>query len=256
MKTSAQLQEGEVYSRKELMEIFDIKDATIRTGVFSPKGHDSVWLFVTEQKTPDRTQYIDHLDGDTLHWQGQTEGRTDHLITGHRRDGSELLLFYRRRKNEYPGYGFRYEGVFEYVSHRGSHPTSFVLRKEHSLAAQIDADLAAAEAESGFFSEGGSNPRLTNHFERNRQLRIEAVSYHGTTCMVCGFNFEETYGALGRDFIEVHHLVPVSTLLEPTTVNPRTDMVVVCANCHRMLHRRRDVVLSVKELRESLRVKT
>ena len=54
------------------MSQFTIKDATINTGIFQPKGHDSVWLFVTEQKTPDRTQYVDRLDGDELRWEGQT----------------------------------------------------------------------------------------------------------------------------------------------------------------------------------------
>ncbi len=43
---------------------------TVNTGIFQPQGHDSVWLFVTEHKTPDRTQYVDHLEGDVLRWQG------------------------------------------------------------------------------------------------------------------------------------------------------------------------------------------
>jgi putative restriction endonuclease len=72
MKSSDKLKLSHVYTRKELQEIFRIVDATINTGVFHPKGHDSVWLFVTEDKTPDRTQYVDSLDGDTLSWEGQT----------------------------------------------------------------------------------------------------------------------------------------------------------------------------------------
>jgi hypothetical protein len=58
---------GRVYSRGELREIFDITDATINTGVFRPKGHASIWLFVTEEKTADRTQYKDLLEGDVLY---------------------------------------------------------------------------------------------------------------------------------------------------------------------------------------------
>src|SRR5690606_12420526 len=95
LKTSPMLTLGEVYSRPRLCEMFNITDATINTGIFQPKGHDSVWLFVTESKTPDRTQYVDLLEGDVLHWQGQSKGRKDALIREHRQRGLELLLFYR-----------------------------------------------------------------------------------------------------------------------------------------------------------------
>jgi putative restriction endonuclease len=92
MKTSASLVVGEVYTRNDLSEMFGTKDATIRTGVFRPEGHDSVWLFVTEEKTPNQTQYDDLLDNDILHWDGQKMGRTNHRIIGHREQGLELLL--------------------------------------------------------------------------------------------------------------------------------------------------------------------
>jgi hypothetical protein len=74
--TSAVLREGQVYTREELKRRFDITDATVNNGVFQPIGHDSIWLFVTQDKTTDRTQYVDQLDGDTLHWDGQVAGRT------------------------------------------------------------------------------------------------------------------------------------------------------------------------------------
>lgn len=76
--------------------------------------------------------------------------------------------------------------------------------------------------------------------ERNSRLASDAKKFHGTTCMVCGFNFERRYGPRGRDYIEAHHVVPFAQLvkeLEPVTLDPKTDFVVVCANCHRMLHR-------------------
>ena len=38
-----------------------------------------------------------------------------------------------------------------------------------------------------------------------------------------------------------------------TRVNPQTDMVVLCANCHRMIHRNRDGMLSPDELRSLTR---
>lgn len=53
--------------------MFLIKDANLRNGAFKPGGHESIWLFVTEEKTPDRTPYRDFLDSDLLNWDGQTQ---------------------------------------------------------------------------------------------------------------------------------------------------------------------------------------
>ena len=125
--TSAQLHLGVVYSRAQLAQIFSISDATLKNGVFQPKGTRSVWLFVTEEKTADRTQYRDRLVGGTLYWQGQTQGRTDSLIIEHQNRGLEILLFYRLHKLQYAQAGFRYEGPFCYQSHSGAKPTNFVL---------------------------------------------------------------------------------------------------------------------------------
>lgn len=127
--TSPRLEPGEVYTRKDLRALFAINDATIDTGVFQPAGTDSIWLFVTREKPADRTQYVNVFEGDLLHWQGQTQGRTDRKIIDHRAAGDELLVFYREKTRQYPGGGFRYEGPFQYVGHSGSKPTSFVLRR-------------------------------------------------------------------------------------------------------------------------------
>lgn len=129
IKTSSSLQLGEVYSWSKLKELFQISDATINNGILRPKGHDSVLLFVTEDKQGDRTQYKDHFVGDTLKIQGQTQGRTDDLIVDHKSKGLELLLFHRTRKETYPEYGFRYEGEFSYVSRAGAKPATFTLSR-------------------------------------------------------------------------------------------------------------------------------
>lgn len=129
-RTSSQLQLGEVYTREKLRDLFDIADATLNNGIFRPKGTDSVWIFITEEKTPDRVQYSDHLDGDVLLMQGQTEGRTDSLIRDQATNGLELLVFYRAKKYEHDGAGFRYLGPFDYIRSFGNRPTSFVLQRE------------------------------------------------------------------------------------------------------------------------------
>jgi hypothetical protein len=123
------LEIGHVYTRAELQQLFSITDATLRNGVFPYKDRHEIWLFVTEQKAADQTPYKDELIGDTLHWQGQTAGRTDTLVINHRQEGNNVLVFYRKTKNEFADSGFRLEGAFDYVSHSGGAPTSFVLER-------------------------------------------------------------------------------------------------------------------------------
>ncbi len=120
--------------------------------------------------------------------------------------------------------------------------------KSNEMNGIIEADLASLLAEEEYF-EGAAKKRFTNYYERNPKLRAAAIACHGTKCMVCGFDFGEAYGRQGSGYIEVHHLRPVSSLKEKTHVNPRTDMAVVCSNCHRMIHRRKSSVLSLEELK-------
>ena len=129
MFASSRLEVGHIYTREDLRKQFDIADATLNTGIFAPNGYDSIWLFVTEKKSADRTQYFDRLEGDTLHWDGQIAGRKDDAIIKHEQNGFELLVFFRKSKTEHPGAGFRYEGRFRYVTHNGAQPTHFVLER-------------------------------------------------------------------------------------------------------------------------------
>jgi 5-methylcytosine-specific restriction protein A len=86
--------------------------------------------------------------------------------------------------------------------------------------------------------EGTKRSRLVSIFERNPEAREECLRYHGTTCHVCGFVFEIHYGSIGKGFIHVHHVVPVSEIRQEYKVDPVNDLAPVCPNCHAMLHKR------------------
>lgn len=77
-----------------------------------------------------------------------------------------------------------------------------------------------------------------------------AIRIHGTKCMICGFDFEEKYGELGKGYIEVHHIKPLANLDEEVVINPETDLIGVCSNCHKMLHRFKNYIISVDELKQ------
>lgn len=99
-------------------------------------------------------------------------------------------------------------------------------------------------------TEGGRHLMISTRVERSSRNRIEAIRLHGYKCQVCGFDFAETYGEHGRNYIEVHHINPLAEQNGEHTVNPETDLVCLCANCHRMAHRNRNSVLSIDELKE------
>jgi 5-methylcytosine-specific restriction protein A len=78
--------------------------------------------------------------------------------------------------------------------------------------------------------------------ERNRTAAVNAKKFHGTTCQACELDFVKRYGAIGQGFIEAHHLKPISGLDEgvPVKYDVALDFAVLCANCHRMIHRTED----------------
>lgn len=79
--------------------------------------------------------------------------------------------------------------------------------------------------------------------ERNREAREQCIAYYRTlhkghvVCECCGFDFEKAYGEMGKDFIEVHHLYPISQTDGEHAIDPKNDLVPLCSNCHSMIHR-------------------
>jgi 5-methylcytosine-specific restriction protein A len=88
-----------------------------------------------------------------------------------------------------------------------------------------------------------------NKYEYSPDARRVCVAHHGTSCAACGFSFEIAYGEIGKDFIPVHHLVPASQLGSAYELDPITDLVPLCANCHAMAHHGVRTPRSVAELR-------
>lgn len=89
--------------------------------------------------------------------------------------------------------------------------------------------------------EGQLKLRVHKVRERDPNLRKLAIGMfleqHGQLfCEICGFCFEDTYGDLGKNFIEVHHLKPISRYAD-NEHTPIENLRLVCSNCHRMVHR-------------------
>lgn len=102
------------------------------------------------------------------------------------------------------------------------------------------------------FIEGGIVEVTQELARRDPQLRAHALAKYGYSCEVCGFNFEEFYGKLGAGYIEMHHLIPLS---ERKRVHGITvdGVRMVCANCHRVLHKSGKTPLSIKVLKSAVK---
>jgi 5-methylcytosine-specific restriction enzyme A len=118
----------------------------------------------------------------------------------------------------------------------------------HRIAEQIRTDYQFAEPaltpepDEEEFSEGRILFRLHRLRERKgaviEQAKKAAKATTGKlSCCVCAFDFAEAYGELGEGYIEGHHTTPVSELEEVSSTKA-SDIALVCANCHRMLHRK------------------
>lgn len=96
--------------------------------------------------------------------------------------------------------------------------------------------------------EGTKKQITVNAYERSSKARQECIDEYGFKCTICQFDFEETYGTIGKEFIHVHHIKPLSEIDEEYKINPIEDLRPVCPNCHAMLHKRKPAY-SIQEIK-------
>lgn len=104
-------------------------------------------------------------------------------------------------------------------------------------------------------SEGRTLTRLHKSKERNRALvkkkKAKVLQETGQlACEACNFDFARVYGPHGEGFIECHHTKPLHTL-EAGSKTKLSDLALLCANCHRMVHAKRPW-LTIERLRDLL----
>lgn len=86
-------------------------------------------------------------------------------------------------------------------------------------------------------AEGARFIKEVTGYERSRFNRALCLRYYGFICRGCGIEMEKVYGPLGQGVIHVHHLVPVSQMGGTYVLNPVTDLIPLCPNCHNVVHR-------------------
>lgn len=94
-------------------------------------------------------------------------------------------------------------------------------------------------------SEGKLTKTSVKTRQRSAKLRQYALDYHKEQdtlyCSICEFNFEKVYGDFGKDYIEFHHIEPISVYEENGKIRnleeARKNLVPLCSNCHKIVHR-------------------
>lgn len=139
---------------------------------------------------------------------------------------------------------------YENDFYRGYHWNCEVIERIRNASKhEINWDEETVQEETAGTTEGKRTVYYTTKYERSSKNREAAIRIHGTKCMICGFDFGQKYGELGKGYIEVHHIKPLATLEQEVVINPETDLICVCANCHRMLYRFKNYIVTVEELK-------
>lgn len=122
--------------------------------------------------------------------------------------------------------------------------------------------LAVTDLKSYMVEEAREGAILSRiHIARERSKKIVSIKKRAVltqtgslACEACGFDFKKTYGDIGDGFAECHHVKPVSEL-RSGDVTKLDDLIMLCSNCHRMIHRTRPW-RTVSELKAILKTST
>lgn len=121
--------------------------------------------------------------------------------------------------------------ILEHATHRAKFTEAEQLRKTSPVLAE--------ELTEEKFYEGSIHEVLVNSYERNGKAKRLCLEHHGRICKACAFDFGKRYGPEADGIIHVHHLKPMSEIEEEYEVDPITDLIPVCPNCHAVIHSRK-----------------
>ena len=230
-------------------------------GMVTPKGTNIIILFVTKEKQKGATPYVDEIRGNILYMMGQEKHGSDkRLLENLNINKDSIFLFYRELHHT----PFEYCGRFYLIGAEVNEgkPSEFELLIENlddglEDEAEIVDYIVNLPTETGeeisLLIEGAK--KITQHvrYERNPFLRKKAIRIQGRKCKICGFDFNIVYGEdLADGYIEVHHIKHLAE--GERNVNPATDLIPVCANCHRMLHRKKKNNVLPAQLKELIKM--
>jgi len=239
---------GKYYTKKDIYSILNVPPSKQKgawdTGYREYKGEIFIFINIgVEGRTGHN--YKNFWHGDLLYWQAKNNSNIKQPLIKKILNQSIKKHIFTRTDNKDP---FIYEGLGNVKEFKDTTPVEIVWSFEYSSRPE----KLAEEIFLKNLSEGKHQKILVNSYERNPYARRLCIKDFGTKCYICGFNFEEKYGEIGKGFIQVHHIIPLSEIGEKYIIDPIKDLIPICPNCHAMIHRR-NPPFSPKELKRILR---
>lgn len=247
---------NQTYTAKELAALWGYKSHhALVKGVFHPKGSDILILFVTKERQPGSTQFKNELRGNMIKIEGADKHGTDHLLLDTKKDSPYKIYLFYREKHTLP---FTFLGrvhlVQSCIYEDKSSEFEFFIENFESIEddmALIDYIIHYDENLSvGMDVMCQAAKDLTYHLKCERDItnREAVTKLYGYRCGICGFHYAKAYGEdIAKEFIDIHYIGDGNPHQTP---DPAKDFIPVCANCHRMLHRKRSHNITVRDLKK------
>lgn len=108
--------------------------------------------------------------------------------------------------------------------------------------------------ELDIFYEGAKRQISVNVYERNPYARKKCIEHYGAICYICGYSFQMYYGDGFKDKINIHHIKPLYEINEEYEVDPISDLIPICPNCHFVIHSRIPAY-KISEVKEMMKLK-
>lgn len=195
---------------------------------------------------PGRTghHYNNNWDGNNLIWFGKNGTNISQISIKELISNDHNVYIFTRVDSRMP---FTYQGLGFANEYENSIPVKIIWSFKNSFdRPEILPEEISAESRNLW--EGSSQKILVNKYERNPEARKQCIDHYGHSCQICKFDFEKSYGNIGKDFIHVHHIIPISEIKKNYIINPINDLIPVCPNCHAIIHKR-NPCLTIEEVK-------
>lgn len=213
--------------------------------------HMGDWFIFCNVGEPGRTgpDYPNRFEGNDLIWTGKTGSKVTQKSIQSLISGDESVHIFFRLHDREP---FQYAGLGGAAEVWKDEVPVRVRWKFEEPSERRPERLAEEISEPERYVEGARQQITVNAYERNPAARRKCLEVHGFSCAGCGFNFEVAYGEIGKGFIHVHHLRPLSGIGAEYHLDPVNDLRPLCPNCHAVVHRQ-DPPLPLEDLQKLIK---
>ncbi|MEN0642310.1 DUF3427 domain-containing protein [Alkalicoccobacillus gibsonii] len=235
------------YSRKDIFSILNLPEQSGGNWMTGFNSYNNEFYIFANINSAGRTghDYDNRFIGDELQWYGKRNYSIDTPTIKSIINPNRVIHVFTRENSK--DVYFIYQGMGRVKEYFDSKPVRFLLEFGDENQKGIN-NIPEEVSEISNYPEGTVKQITINIYERNLNARKKCIEFYGLNCAICSFNFQETYGILGKDYIHVHHIKELHTIGGGYEVDPIKDLRPVCPNCHAMLHKRKPAY-SIEELK-------